>query len=361
MASLGAEAVYVRYLFTQVLSSSEALTCDAVLLSGGLDTSIAAETLKIQAGSQLHTGITVTIDPAQNALAKAHKLFAEKGEPQDIHYARKIADKLGLEHHVLTPTLDELFFASGGGEESALELCVRVRQTFDGMELRNAVVIAHALRYAKTIGCRRVCTGDGADELFAGYSFMQTMGDEDLIKYTRNMVQTMSFCAMPLAKALGLEVWSPFLDPRIIEYATTRGASCKLKVGLFGGVQHGKLVLRMAFPDVVSAGRKKEPIECGCGTTVMPALAGLAVSDTEFEDEARAALDTHGIVVRDKERLVYFRTFLRVVLLGGDKRQRLDRAVDTSDACPDCKFRLRDGTSFCSVCGLYPARPIVKG
>ncbi|KAJ2582913.1 hypothetical protein GGH95_001276 [Coemansia sp. RSA 1836] len=354
------EAAYVRQLFTKVLSSSEALTCDAVLLSGGLDTSIAAETLKLQAGSQLRTGITVAIDPAQNELAKIHGLFSN--EPQDIHYARKIADKLVLEHHVLTPTLDELFFAGGStnnGEESTLELCVRVRQTFDGMELRNAVVIAHALKHAKAIGCRRVCTGDGADELFAGYSFMQGMSDADLQKYTLNMVQTMSFCAAPLAKALGLEVWSPFLDPRIVEYATTRGASRDLKVGQFEGAQHGKLVLRMAFPKVVSAGRKKEPIECGCGTTVMPALAELAVTDSEFEHGARDALERHGIVVRDKERLVYFRTFQRVVL-SSNNGQSPDRTTDSCDACPDCKFRLRDGTSFCSVCGLYPARPIAK-
>ncbi|KAJ2866665.1 hypothetical protein GGH94_001391 [Coemansia aciculifera] len=353
MPSMDTEVAYVRQLFSEVLSSSEALACDAVLLSGGLDTSIASETLKQLAGSQLRKAITVTIDPAQNELAKSHGLFIQ--EPQDVVYARKIAERLGLDHHVLTPTLDELFFTASG--ESTLELCVRVRQTFDGMELRNAVVIAHALKYAKSIGCQRVCTGDGADELFAGYSFMQGMSDGDLQKYTLNMIKTMSFCAVPLAKALGLEVWSPFLDPRVIEYATTRGNSRELKVGLFEGAQHGKLVLRMAFPEVVSAGRKKEPIECGCGTTVMPALAELAVSDREFENEAKEALDKYGIVVRDKERLVYFRTFSRVVLLGKDPGQL---QAGSSDACPDCKFRLRDGTSFCSVCGLYPARPIVR-
>ncbi|KAJ2811222.1 hypothetical protein H4S07_002199 [Coemansia furcata] len=353
MSFIDRESAYVRQLFTEVLSSREALKCDAVLLSGGLDTSIASETLKQLPGSQLHTAITVTIDPAQNELAKSHALFSQ--EPQDVIYARKIAEKLGLDHHILTPALDELFFTASG--ESTLELCVRTRQTFDGMELRNAVVIAHALKYAKSIGCQRVCTGDGADEMFAGYSFMQGMSDEDLQKYTVNMVKTMSFCAVPLAKALELEVWSPFLDPRVIEYATTRGNSRVLKVGQFEGVQHGKLVLRMAFPDVVSAGRKKEPIECGSGTTVMPALAELAVSDNEFESEARDALDKYGIVVRDKERLVYFRTFQRVVLEGQSSNQL---QKDSTDACPDCKFRLRDGTSFCSVCGLYPARPIIR-
>ncbi|KAJ2491936.1 hypothetical protein IWW37_001908 [Coemansia sp. RSA 2050] len=350
---MDAEAVHVKQLFTEVLSSREALACDTVLLSGGLDTSIASEILKQQVGSQLKTGITVTIDPAHNELAKSHGLFTQ--DPQDVVYARRIAEKLGLDHHVLTPTLDELFFA---GDRSTLDLCVRVRQTFDGMELRNAVVIAHALKYAKSIGCQRVCTGDGADELFAGYSFMQRMSEEDLPRYTLGMVKTMSFCAVPLAKALGLEVWSPFLDPRVIEYATTRGNSRDLKVGHFEGAIHGKLVLRVAFPMVVSAGRKKEPIECGCGTTVMPALAELAVSDSEFESEAREALDRFGIVVRDKERLVYFRTFQHVVLLGDGPGQLPEGA---SDACPDCKFRLCDGTSFCSVCGLYPARPITNG
>ncbi|KAJ2699774.1 hypothetical protein H4218_002435 [Coemansia sp. IMI 209128] len=346
---MDAEAAYVRQLFTEVLSSREALACDAVLLSGGLDTSIASETLKQQIGSQLKTGITVTIDPAHNKLANSSGLFTQ--QPQDIVYARQIAEKLGLDHHVLTPTLDELFFT---GDRSTLELCVRVRQTFDGMELRNAVVIAHALKYAKSIGCHRVCTGDGADELFAGYSFMQGMSEEDLPKYTVNMVKTMTFCAVPLAKALGLEVWSPFLDPRIIEYATARGNRRDLKVGQFGDKAHGKLVLRRAFPEAVSAGRTKEPIECGCGTTVMPALAELVVSDGEFEDEAREALGRFGVVVRDKERLVYFRLFRRVFLDGGGP----DRIG--ADACPDCGFGLRDGTSFCSVCGLYPARPTTK-
>ncbi|KAJ2872666.1 hypothetical protein FB639_004316, partial [Coemansia asiatica] len=296
--------------------------------------------------SRLRTAITVTIDPRKNKIAQEHGLFVQ--EPQDILYAQKIATKLGLSHHVLEPTLDELLT----GE--CMDLCIRVLGTFDGMELRNAVVIAFSLIHAKKLGCTRVLTGDGADELFSGYSFMHSMSDVGLRQYIRGMARTMAFCAQPLAKELGIEVWSPYLDQRVIDYAVSeRGEPRALKVGEFQGVIHGKLVLRRAFPEVISAARKKEPIECGCGTTVLPKLAQLLVSDAEFKEEAQRALATHNVVLRDKEQMLYFRSFARIILDRGlmpGKRYRYG-----SGTCRDCKFSLDLGSRFCKVCGLYPA------
>ncbi|KAJ1897493.1 hypothetical protein LPJ66_003331 [Kickxella alabastrina] len=351
---MDAESARLRSLMLNILSSEDALSCDSILLSGGLDTSIASEALKTiidnKNESKLRTGITLTIDPDDNAVAQANGLFTQ--QPQDILYARKIAAKLGLEHHVIEPSLDDLI------NGPTMDLCVRVLRTFDGMELRNAVVIASSLMLAKKLGCRRVCTGDGADELFAGYSFMHRMDDPALRKYTRNMVKNMSFCAFPLAKELGLEAWSPYLDPRIIEYAVSDdgGSARSLKIGEFAGATHGKLILRKAFPEVISAGRRKEPIECGSGTTVIPALMELLISDADFESEAREALAQYDVVVRDKERLAYFRSFRRVVLDCPGVMAQMHRYGPGT--CPDCKFRLKDGTSFCNVCGLYPARPV---
>ncbi|KAJ1882686.1 hypothetical protein H4R99_002101 [Coemansia sp. RSA 1722] len=344
------ESSYVRSLFIEVLSSPSALACDAVLLSGGLDTSLASETVKTliprHNESQLSTAITLTIDPGNNQLAQAHGLFAQS--PQDIVYANQIATKLNLQHHVLEPTLDELL------NGKAMEICVKVLGTFDGMELRNAVVIAQCLMRAKALGCKRVLTGDGADELFAGYSFMHAMDDGRLRQYISEMAKTMAFCAQPLARHLGINVWSPYLDQRVIDYAVSaRGASRMLKVGEFQGTMHGKLVLRQAFPEVVSAARKKEPIECGCGTAVLPKMADLLLTDTAFAREAKAALEKHDVVLRDKEQMLYFRIFAREFMDQGlmpGSRYRYGQGT-----CRDCRFSLDPGSVFCKVCGLYPA------
>ncbi|KAJ1863104.1 hypothetical protein LPJ78_004277 [Coemansia sp. RSA 989] len=288
-------AVQLRTLLTSVLQSDEAQSCDSILLSGGLDTSIAAEIINEQQESQLNAGITVTIDPSSNQLANKHNLFIK--QPQDIEYATRIANKLGISHHVLTPTLDELV------NGPAMDLCTKTLRTFESMELRNAMVIAHALLYAKSLGLSRVCTGDGADELFAGYKFMHQMDKNKLCSYIREMAKTMRFCAIPLAKSLGIAVWSPYLDGRVIEFATSNSEiPASLLIGEFSGAVHGKLILRQAFPGVVAAARGKEPIECGSGTAVMPALAEHLIADDEFAERTREIKLRFDIDVGDKER-----------------------------------------------------------
>ncbi|KAI9467829.1 hypothetical protein BX667DRAFT_503839 [Coemansia mojavensis] len=336
-------AVQLRTLLTSVLQSDEAQSCDSILLSGGLDTSIAAEIINEQQESQLNAGITVTIDPSSNQLANKHNLFIK--QPQDIEYATRIANKLGISHHVLTPTLDELV------NGPAMDLCTKTLRTFESMELRNAMVIAHALLYAKSLGLSRVCTGDGADELFAGYKFMHQMDKNKLCSYIREMAKTMRFCAIPLAKSLGIAVWSPYLDGRVIEFATSNSEiPASLLIGEFSGAVHGKLILRQAFPGVVAAARGKEPIECGSGTAVMPALAEHLIADDEFAERTREIKLRFDIDVGDKERLLYFPSFQRMVLEDLQIMNMMGRYG--ANACPDCKFDLENAQSqFCRICG----------
>jgi asparagine synthetase B (glutamine-hydrolysing) len=56
-----------------------------------------------------------------------------------------------------------------------------VLKTFDGMTLRNSIVIAAAMLKAKELGATTVLTGDAADELLGGYSFM--WGEKDPEKW----------------------------------------------------------------------------------------------------------------------------------------------------------------------------------
>ncbi|KAJ2847483.1 hypothetical protein IWW36_003836 [Coemansia brasiliensis] len=340
-------AAQLETILRDVLKSDEAQSCDSILLSGGLDTSIAAEIIKEQCNgkSALNTGITVTIDPSSNQLATKHNLFIK--QPQDIEYAAKIAEKLGLKHHVLTPTLDELVHGP------AMDLCTQTLRTFEPMELRNAMVIAHALLHAKSLGLSRICTGDGADELFAGYKFMQQMDQAKLCTYIGEMTKTMRFCAIPLAQSLGISVWSPYLDSRVIEFATQKpGIPPNLLIGEFAGAIHGKLILRQAFPHVVAAAHIKEPIECGSGTVVMPALAEHLISNDEFISKICEIKSQFDINIADKERLLYFQSFQRTVLADSNATNVLPRYGP--NACPGCNFDLESAESrFCGVCGWY--------
>jgi asparagine synthetase B (glutamine-hydrolysing) len=63
---------------------------------------------------------------------------------------------------------------------SHAQFCIRVLKTFDGMTLRNSIVIAAAMVKAKELGSKAVLTGDAADELLGGYSFM--WGEKDPLK-----------------------------------------------------------------------------------------------------------------------------------------------------------------------------------
>ncbi|KND04564.1 uncharacterized protein SPPG_00285 [Spizellomyces punctatus DAOM BR117] len=336
-------AAELRSLFLSVLSSSSD-NVDGILLSGGLDTSIIADAGTSILG--LTTGVTV--------------VCGESGTSPDEPYATSIAKANKLSHRIVRvpDPLDLVDDAPGG----LLDLCVRTLCTFDPMELRNAVVIARGLKECQNAGLRVVVTGDGADELFAGYSFLASMQPGKLKRYIRRLAQpnAMRFCAGPLAKALGLDVVQPYLDPRIIEFALT----CRKQelVGTDeGGMMHGKWILREAFPEAHSRWRKKDPIEVGSGTTVLPKVFEKRCDEIKVEQEIQDIAHRDRIKIRDAEHLHYYRAFQRAFALPSKNDQptqfNCPVARYASDPCRACGFQLqRADQFFCVVCGEWPAR-----
>ncbi|KAF9927219.1 hypothetical protein BGZ67_007632 [Mortierella alpina] len=147
-----------------------------------------------------------------------------------------------------------------------LEFYIQALQTFNPMELRNGIVFARGLSVAKLLGYRTVMTGDGADELFAGYSFLHNMSAEHLQAYSDKMTKIMRFSGVQLAKALELQLkWQDRLSGRQL---------------------HGKFILREAFGvEAFTAWRKKEPIEVGSGTTVLPKMFQESMSAADLKKE----------------------------------------------------------------------------
>jgi len=236
--------------------------CDAILLSGGLDTSIVA-TLAVRHGLRF----AVTVVAGDDA--------------PDLPYATEIAERLGLEHVVLRRSLDEL--------AAALPELIRIIGTFDGMYLRNDVVVFEGLKEVARRGFTSCWVGDAADELFAGYSFMFQRPATEIEATVRRYSSSMHFNGPLIGERLGVAVRSPYLDPAVVAHAVgLRGDELVLERD---GTKLGKAPLRREFATTLGdrhAYRRKDPIEIGSGATALKTHVQRAVSD--YPSQAAAIL-----------------------------------------------------------------------
>ncbi|KAF9550384.1 hypothetical protein EC957_000686 [Mortierella hygrophila] len=338
-------------------SIAKSTPCDCILLSGGVDTSILAEAAF--AVYNQAKDANPDDDQLKRPLTGAVTVLCTD-QATDEFYAAQIAHRTGLIQKVVKITLDSVL------EE--LEFCIQTLETFDPMELRNGIVIARGLAVAKSLGYKSVMTGDGADELFAGYSFLHNMSAERLQAYSDKLTRTMRFSGVTLAKALGLELVQPYLDPELIKFSQQCTRDEKINTHfhaqdrewqdrLSGTQIHGKFILREAFEkEAFSAWRKKEPIEVGSGTTVLPKLFQESMSAEDLKKEQDRILEEEGIKIRDVEHLNYFKVFKKV--FGNDlSKYPTKLSKDGRDPCPGCGFNLTTpDQTFCVICGQWPAR-----
>jgi len=289
---------------------------EALLLSGGLDTSVLA-VLAVQ---------SYTIEAVTVAYAEA--------EAPDLYYSKLVAELLGMKRYVKLFTTQEAMEAV----RSVIEVC----KTFDPMELRNSVPILIALSYAKQLGFKSVMTGDGGDELFAGYSYMYVMPLDELEHHIKDLVKRWSFSAKPLASRVGVEVKQPYTDLEVVEYALNVPA--RLKVGVRNRETYGKWILRKAFEDLLPeevVWRRKDPIEVGSGSSALGKAFSSMVTPREYEGLMK------NVKLRDYEQAYYFKVFMELV-------GEIPQPKPGEKTCPTCKAGVPITTKYCRVCGAYP-------
>jgi asparagine synthase (glutamine-hydrolysing) len=282
-----------------------------LLLSGGLDSSILA-----------------VLAPEVKALTAGLK----GAHAPDVDYGMKVAAALGLEHH-------RSFFSA---EEAiaAIPEVIRVLKTFD-LALPNDIAIYFALKLARELGIESIMTGDGADELFAGYSYMYQLGDKQLDSYIRKLARTMHFSSANLGRELGLEIKQPYLDREFIALALE--IDPHWKVANEKGRIWGKWILRQAFQGRLPQQiiwRQKTPIEQGSGTSELRRLISAQVSD--FEVKKRE----YGIRFINKEHLFYYEVYREVV-------GEIPLAKEGEQRCPCCGAAAIE-PGYCPTCGVSP-------
>ena len=279
---------------------------DGMLLSGGVDTSILAFVARPSAG------FTVAL----------------KDSPaSDLVYSEKIAKLLGIQHKKMEFTMEEAI--------NTLPEVIRILKTFD-LALPNDLSIYFALKLARGSGISSVMTGDGADELFAGYSYMAELLPEDLEIYIRRLSQNWHFSAGYLGRALDVEIKQPFLDEDFVRFALEISTELKVRDGV------GKYILRKSFEDLIPpeiVWRKKEPIEYGSGSTKLHEIINSMVTDEEFQ-AARKEVDIKFI---NKEHFFYWSIYNEVV-------GEIPKSRDDEIGCPCCGAAM--GRYHCPTCGF---------
>ncbi len=318
--ALKAPPELLRDLRAALESAVERNRADAILLSGGLDTSIVAAIA------------------ARKGPLNAYTVALEGAPSPDVEYAHMMAERLALNHKLHVFSMEELM--------ENLPDVVKTLRVFDPMEIRNSAAVYIGMKQAKKDGVWTFLTGDACDELFAGYSFLFNLGSKGLTASLKKLWNVMSFSAIPMAQSLGMTAKIPFLDPEVKIIAGKIDPS--LLVVEQDGQKWGKWIVRKAFEDLLPSQitwRVKTPIEYGCGTTTLPQIFDRRIPDGEFHEKQQQIKNDDAVTIRDKEHLAYYEIFHRV--FGS-------RPAFPGRACPQCQYEVRPDATFCRTCGAYP-------
>jgi len=224
---------------------------------------------------------------------------------------------------------------------------ISILKNFNDIEIRNNIVMYLAIKWARDNGSNGIITGDGADELFAGYAFLLTKLPDELEKEIKRICSIMHFPTQKIGKALGVAVESPYLDEKVIELA--RNIPVNLKVKTENGKKFGKWILRKTFEKKIPiqiAWREKSAMQDGAGTSGLTNLFDVIINDEYFSEKKKKTEQEDGIIIRSKESMYYFETYKN--LHGLPKN-----SSDTDVSCPYCHFST-ENSRFCRMCGAFP-------
>jgi len=263
----------------------------------------------------------------------------------DFHYARLIANKYCTGHH------EEIVLSAEMVIEQ-ISTVIQILKTFDPIEIRNSIVSLAAMQYLKKQGYSAVLTGDGSDELFAGYNYLLRYfsNPEQLESELQRLWEIMHFSSCKLGAKLGMIVMSPYLDGEFAKFA--KSINVYAKIGRYDNQIWGKFVLRKCFQDALGRGvawRTKLAQEQGAATSMISLYIGNNLVGDDLFDQGKYDSIKEGVHLRDKEHFYYYSIFRKYF-----KAPKDDRDPDNEYVCPQCHGSFRSKGRFCRLCGSFP-------
>ena len=304
----------------QILEEScNSCQSNLISLSGGLDSSIIAHFLKKR---------------DLNSVA----IISEDFVSTDLTYCQMISKEMKIPLSIYNVSTSAIL--------EAIENTIRILKNFNDIEIRNNVVMYLAIKWAKENDQKSIITGDGADELFAGYNFLVNKPENELEVEIKRVCSIMHFPTQKIGKALGIGIESPFLNQKIIELANQIPSNLKIKEE--DGKRYGKWILRKTFEKHIPlqiAWRLKSPMQEGAGTSGLTNLFESIISEETYVEKKLTVEKNDGVIIRSRESMYYYEIFKK--LYGSPVNNNAEYK------CPYCKHEVNN-SKFCRMCGAFP-------
>ncbi|MGD2080485.1 MAG: asparagine synthase B [Nitrospirota bacterium] len=255
-------------------------------LSGGLDSSIICAI-------------------ARKHLPELHTFSVGVEGSRDLRSARMLSEYLDTVHHEYILTEEEI--------KEKLPHIIYHLESFDQDLVRSAFPCYFTSKIAAE-EVKVILTGEGADELFAGYTYYKGIPDEHVLhEELRRSVASLHNINLQrvdrMTMAHSIEGRVPFLDLRMIEL----GQKVPARYKLVGEPPVEKWILRKAFEDLLPeeiVWRKKEQFDEGSGSAE---LLEETLSKMMTEEEAEAyRLKFPETSLRSPEECHYHKLFMEV-------------------------------------------------
>ena len=292
---------------------------ELIALSGGLDSSIISHFLR---GKKVE-GIAI---------------ISEDFVSTDLTYCQRISKETGIPLTIYNSTTSEIL--------EAVENTIKILKNFNDIEIRNNVVMYLAIKWAKDNNKKSVITGDGADELFAGYNFLVNKPEKELESEIKRVCSIMHFPTQEIGKHLGIKIESPFLNQKIVEIANQIPVNLKVKEEK--GTRYGKWILRKTIEKYIPeqiVWRKKSPMQEGAGTVGLTNLFESIINEEKYVEKKLTIEKNDQVIIRSRESMYYYEIFRK--LYGTPVEENV------VSKCPYCKHGINN-SKFCRMCGAFP-------
>jgi asparagine synthase (glutamine-hydrolysing) len=254
-----------------------------VSLSGGLDSSIVS-LLACEGTEQLHS-FAVGVEGSE-----------------DLAAAQQMSEFLHTKHHQLIYNAEDMV--------KALPKVLYYLESFDPALVRSAIP-NYFLAKLTSDHVKVFLTGEGADELYAGYEYLVNFTDpvalqNEMLYIVQSLHNTNLQRADRMSMAFGLEARVPFLDVKSVAVALGFPPAWKLH-----NERVPKHLLRQAFaadlPENI-VNRPKQKFSKGAGSSdLISEIANREISESEFVSEGRRLKNDWNYLLKNKEALYYYK------------------------------------------------------